>query len=127
MEHSEAVSLFEGRRDAWLAEDLDAYLGYFSQEVHFQGPSGRPVVGLDAYRALVRSSMEMVRPVSFEYHDIAVHGPNVFAEWTQSAKVRVDRRLLEWRGMSICEILGGQIAWWREYYDPSQLRLRADR
>jgi limonene-1,2-epoxide hydrolase len=127
VERSEAVSAFEARRDAWLREDIDAYLSYFSPDVRFQGPAGGPVVGVEAYGALVRSSVERVRPVSFEYHDIAVDGANVLAEWTQSVEVRSVPRVLVWRGMSICELRHGRIVWWREYYDPSHLRIESTR
>ena len=27
-----------------------------------------------------------------------------------------------WRGMSACALRDGRIAWWREYWDPAQLR-----
>jgi limonene-1,2-epoxide hydrolase len=122
VERPRALSVFEGRRDAWLREDVDTYLGYFSDDVVFEGPAGSPLTGLEAYGGLVRASLKAVRPVSFEYHDIAVHGDHVFAEWTQSVEVRADRRVLVWRGMSICELRRRKIVWWREYYDPALLR-----
>ena len=122
MDHRRALELFERRRDAWLDEDLDAYLAFFAADLVFQGPAGPPLVGKAEYSDLVERSLEAVRPVSFEVHDVAVHERNVLAEWTQSVEVRSSGTVLVWRGMSICEIRDDLIAWWREYYDPAQLR-----
>lgn len=122
MDDAEALALFEGRRDAWLKEDLEGYLAFFARELEFQGPTGAPIVGIQDYRHLVKRSLDNVRPLSFDFHHIAVHGDKVLAEWTQSIEVRANRTPLVWRGMSVCEIREGRIVWWREYYDPAQLR-----
>jgi limonene-1,2-epoxide hydrolase len=122
VEEHEAVALFHGRRKAWLKEDLEAYLAFFDPGLEFQGPRGAPLVGIEPYRDLVRSSLAAVRPLSFDFHHIAVHEDNVLAEWTQSVELRAHGAELVWRGMSVCEIRNGLIVWWREYYDPAQLQ-----
>jgi uncharacterized protein (TIGR02246 family) len=122
MDRDEAVALFEKRRDAWLREDLDAYLALFADDLVLQTPMGEPLRGLAAYAELVRRSYEHVRPVAFEFHEIAVHGSRVLAEWTITIGVRATGRQIPYRGMSICEVEDGRIRSWREYYDPADLR-----
>jgi hypothetical protein len=40
----------------------------------------------------------------------------VFADWTIRARRRDDRVVVEWRGLSVCELRAGRIAWWKEYH-----------
>lgn len=121
IEHEKAVALFERRRDAWLSEDLDAYLSLFDPGLVYQGPVGEPVYGRDNYGDLVRRSYKAVRPVSFDFHEIAVHDTRVLAEATITFELRANGRRLSYRYMSICDIKDGLITWWREYYDTSHL------
>jgi len=122
MDRTDAVRLFESRRDAWLAEDVDAYLALFSDDVILQVPGRDPVVGIAAYAEMVRTSLAHVRPVRFDFHQLAVHGDVVLAEWTIDLEVRADGRPISYRGMSVCEIAEGRIRRWREFYDPADLR-----
>ncbi len=120
--HSEAVELFERRRTAWLAEDVDAYLALWAEDMTFLSPvHDQPLRGKRAYADLIRSSLTMVRPVSFTIHHIAVHGGLVLAEWRAEIEWRADARRSAWRGMSVCEIRGGLITTWREYWNPADL------
>lgn len=116
------MALFERRRDAWLAEDVEAYLACFADDLVLETPTGPPVHGIEAYAAMVRRSLRAIRPVSFEFHTLAVDGPLVLAEWTIVLAARADERRMTYRGMSICELAGDRIRWWREYYDPALLR-----
>ncbi len=114
----DAAALFERRRQAWLNEDVEDYLDCFAEDLVLETPASEPTHGRARYAALVRRSLAAVRPVAFDFHEIAVHGTTVLAEWTITLEVRADRRELSYRGMSICEIEDGRILWWREYYDP---------
>jgi uncharacterized protein (TIGR02246 family) len=124
MTRDDAIALFEKRRDAWLAEDMDTYLALFADDLVLETPMGPPVEGHAAYEKMVRGSQRAIRPVSFEFHEIAVDGPKVLAEWTITLAVRADGRELTYRGMSVGELRDGQIVTWREYYDPADLELR---
>src|SRR5215471_12866173 len=119
---NEAAVLFERRKKAWLDEDLDAYLALFAPELEFQSPNNRePMRGREAFAELVRRSAAFSRPESFEFHQIAVWGDVVLAEWTISIRRRDTDRRIEWRGMSVCRIRDGLITTWREYWNPSDL------
>ena len=40
----------------------------------------------------------------------------VFSDWTIRARRTDDDVVVEWRGLSICELRDGRIAWWREHH-----------
>jgi ketosteroid isomerase-like protein len=114
----EAAAVFERRRQAWLAVDVDGYLACFADDLEITVPGREePIRGIEAYGRLVRASFAWARPRSFEFHHLAVAGDDVvLAEWTISTEKAT------WRGMSACALADGRIRWWREYWDPAQLR-----
>jgi ketosteroid isomerase-like protein len=117
----DARRLFDRRRAAWLAEDLDAYVACFAADVVLDVP-GRTVQGHEEYVSMSRRSFEWAKPVSFEFHHLAVgegdgDGDVVMADWTITVERRSDRQQVTWRGMSVCGIVDDRIAWWREYYE----------
>lgn len=118
-----ARAAFDRRREAWLAEDLDAYMGCWTEDMVIHVP-GRTITGRDAYRELAAASFAWGRPVSFELHHLAVDGDVVLADWTITVARRADGAEVAWRGMSACALdADGLIVWWREYYeDPVSLR-----
>jgi uncharacterized protein (TIGR02246 family) len=113
---AEARALFDRRRLAWLAGDVDGYLDCWHDDLvlHLPG-SATPVVGRDAYRSLVERSNAWARPVSFEVHHLAVDGDVVLAEWTITALRLADDVEVTWTGMNAALIEAGRIRWWREY------------
>ena len=78
-------------------------------------------IGREAFAALVRRSAAFSRPESFDFHELAVDGDVVLAEWTIAIRRRDTGRRIEWRGMSVCRIRDGLITSWREYWNPSDL------
>jgi len=118
----EAIELFARRRAAWVAADLEAYLELWADDMTFQSPvHAEPLRGKPAFAELVRQSLELSRPLRFEFDHIAVAGATVLAEWTIAIERRDTRRVIEWRGMSVCEIHDGKIHAWREYWNPMAL------
>ena len=116
-----AQRVFDQRRSAWLAEDLDAYVACFADDVVLEVP-GRTVRGHAEYEPMARRSFAWARPLSFDFHHLSADGDIVFADWTIAVERRSDTTRIEWRGMSVCELRDGVIAWWREYYqDPGAL------
>ncbi|MDZ4827035.1 MAG: nuclear transport factor 2 family protein [Actinomycetota bacterium] len=134
---SEARAVFNRRVSAWLAEDVDAYMTCWHDDMELTMPTG-VVRGIDKYRRLVVGSFAWAAPVSFDVHAWAVSmapyapserpsasgsalrphadGSLVFADWTIRARRREDDVLIAWRGLSICELLDGRITWWREHH-----------
>ena len=117
-----ARDLFERRRAAWLAEDVAGYLALFADDLVMHLPGrDEPIRGKAAYAKLVAASFARLRPLSWEFHRLAVDGDHVLSEWTIAGEERVSGRAVHWRGMSICRVAGGVIHEWREYWDPAQL------
>jgi limonene-1,2-epoxide hydrolase len=118
----DAVALFEKRRQAWLREDLGAYLALWSEDMTFQSPvHAEPLHGRAAFAELVRQSFAFSRPLRFDFAHIAVHGTAVLAEWTIAVERRDSGQMLEWSGMSVAEIRDAAITMWREYWNPAFL------
>src|SRR6266704_339928 len=108
----EATRLFEQRRDAWLREDLDAYLALWAEDMTFQSPlHAEPLRDRAAFADLVRQAFAFARPLAFDFTHIAVAGDVVLAG-----------RRIEWWGMSVAEVQGGRIRRWREYWNPADVR-----
>ncbi len=118
-----ARTLFDRRREAWLAEDLDAYMACWVEDMVIDVP-GRTITGRDAYRELAAGSFAWGRPVAFVVHHLALDGDVVLADWTITVERRTDGAAVAWRGMSACALAAdGRLVWWREYYeDPAALR-----
>ena len=88
--------------------------------MHLPGRA-EPIRGKAAYAKLVTGSFLRLRPVSWEFHRLAVDGDHVLSEWTIAGEERASGRLVCWRGMAICRVAGGVIHEWREYWDPAAL------
>jgi ketosteroid isomerase-like protein len=124
--HSEAVALFDRRREAWLREDLADYLDCFAEDLEFGSPlHDPPLEGRAAFAELVARSNAAMRPVRFDVHALAAHDALVLAEWTITVAARVDGRRIRWRGMSVATYRSdGRITTWREYWNPADLAAR---
>ena len=122
----EARGLFDRRRRAWLAADLDAYLACFAEDLVFASPvHDPPLVGRPAFEALVRRSHAALEPRRFDVHALAVDGDDVLAEWTIEGRARGGDGVVRWRGMSVARYRDGRIATWREYWNPADVGLAA--
>jgi uncharacterized protein (TIGR02246 family) len=123
----DARALFDRRRTAWLAGDVDAYLDCWIDDLVLETP-GRVIRGRADYEQMVRGSLGWAAPQSFVVHHLAVDGDVVLADWTITVERRDDNQPVTWRGMSACELRDGRIVWWREYYqDPAALGRAARR
>jgi len=114
----EARAVFARRVDAWLAQDVDAYVACWHDDMRIEMPSA-VIEGAAKYRKLVVASFAWAAPVSFAVHHLAVEDAAaniVFADWTIRTRRREDDVIIEWRGLSVCELRDGRIAWWREHH-----------
>jgi limonene-1,2-epoxide hydrolase len=113
----EARAVFARRIEAWLAQDVDAYVDCWHHDMRIEMPTGT-IEGAAKYRRLVEASFAWAAPVSFDVHHLAIDpdASVVFADWTIRAYRRDDDVTVEWRGLSVCELRDGRIAWWKEYH-----------
>lgn len=113
----EARAVFTRRVEAWLAQDVDAYVDCWHDDMRIEMPTGT-IDGAAKYRKLVDASFAWAAPVSFDVHRLAIdpEASIVFADWTIRARRRADDVVVEWRGLSVCELRDGRIVWWREHH-----------
>ena len=121
MDRAQAVAIIEKRRVAWLSEDLDTYLSLFSDDFAFYVNGIELTRGRSALENAVRRSYLRFRPVSWEFHEVAVHDSTVLAEWTVTTEVRTTGAKRSIRAMCICEISDGLITCQREYQSPLEI------
>ena len=120
--YESACDLFEQRRLAWLREDLERYFALWAEDMTFRSPVHTQALrGKQAFVELVRQSMEIMQPVSFEVRALAVQGDLLLAEWQIAARHRASNKMIEWEGMSSARVESGLIIDWREYWTPSDL------
>lgn len=118
----DAALHFQRRIDAWLREDVDAYLACWAEDMTFASPlHAEPLRGKAAYAALVRASAQHARPRRFDVFHLAVAGDVVLAEWRIDVVHRATGREVGWDGMSRTRYRDGLITEWREYWNPQQL------
>lgn len=120
----QAIDLFERRRKAWLAEDLDAYFALWADDMTFKAPvHDAPLQGKHAYEEMVRQSATFVRPVGFDILSIAVNGDLVLAEWKITLEWRLQGVTVSYTGMSRSTIRNGLITEWREYWNAGEMQM----
>ena len=115
MDHEKAVALLKRRRDAWLNQDLDSYLSLFDEDFVFLAGGVEQSRGRTALADAVRRNYELFDPISWEFHEIAVNGQNILAEWTVTLEEKVTGAQRSMNAMFICEIRDGLCTCVREY------------
>jgi limonene-1,2-epoxide hydrolase len=118
MDQAEPAALVLKRRDAWLSEDLDTYLSLTADDYTIEADGIEQNRGRASLEQTVRRNYEKYRPISWEFHEMAVDGTKVLAEWTVTMEARSTGSRWSLKAMSICEVRNGQLAWWREYRLP---------
>ena len=115
MDRAAGVAHLRKRREAWLREDVDAYLSLFDENFAFSANGVELINGRHALENAVHRSYLRYRPLAWEFHEIAVHGSTVLSEWTVTMEERATKTVRSLRAMSVCEIQDGLTVWQREY------------
>lgn len=118
MDRAEAVALLENRRDAWLAEDVETYLGLFAEDFVFDANGVEQSHGWTTFANDIRKNHERFRPIAWNFHDIAVSGSHVLSEYSLTVEDRRSGKRLSLEAMQVCEIREGLTMWIREYRTP---------
>jgi limonene-1,2-epoxide hydrolase len=118
VDRADAVTLLEKRSRAWLDEDLQTYLGLTAEDYTVEANGAVDVRSRAELEQQVRRNYERFRPVDWKYHEIAVHGSKVLAEWTVTMESRTNGNRWSLHAMSVGEIQDGRLLWWREYRLP---------
>jgi limonene-1,2-epoxide hydrolase len=103
---------------AWADGDIDVLVAFFADDAIYHNIPLEPVSGRDAIRATIAGFTQGVDRVEFRVVNIAASGNVVLTE-------RVDvfvigDRSIELPVMGTFEVVDGQIAAWRDYFDLNQ-------
>ena len=103
---------------AWGSGDIDALLGYFTEDAVYHNMPIDPVTGKDAIRATIEGFTAGVDKIEFRVHHIVADGNVVMTERTDA--FFTGDRTIELPVMGTFEVADGKIAAWRDYFDLNQ-------
>ena len=114
----EPIELVRNFCAAWSDGNLDALIGYFTDDAVYHNIPIDPVTGKEAIRSTIEGFTAGVDKIEFRVHNIAADGNVVLTE-------RIDaffagERTIELPVMGTFEVTGGKIAAWRDYFDMNQ-------
>lgn len=103
---------------AWSDLDVDAIMGFFTDDAVYHNIPVDPAVGRDAIRATIEGFAAGVQGIDFQVLHIVADGPIVLTE-------RIDvfttgATSIELPVMGTFELRDGKIAAWRDYFDLNQ-------
>jgi len=103
---------------AWSDNDVDALMGFFTDDAVYHNIPIDPVNGVDAIKAAIAGFTQGVEKIEFRVDNIAADGNVVMTE-------RVDvfhlpGKTIELPVMGTFEVKNGKIAAWRDYFDMQQ-------
>jgi limonene-1,2-epoxide hydrolase len=103
---------------AWPRVDVDELCGHFTDDAVYHNIPVDPVVGRDNIRATIAGFIAGVDKVEFEVRHAVADGDVVLTE-------RVDHfhlpgKVISLPVMGTFEVVDGQIAAWRDYFDLNQ-------
>jgi limonene-1,2-epoxide hydrolase len=100
---------------AWAARDIDAILGFFTEDAVYHNIPLEPAVGLDAIRAVLDMFVPPADEIEFVVHHMFSDGDLVFTERTD--RFVTGGKTIELPVAGIFEIRDGKIVAWRDYFD----------
>ena len=108
---SDPRPLLERHDAGWNAQDLDAIIATYTDDIVFQNHTAgeEPIVGTDAVRAHLAGIFERWPDMRFSSRRLYVSEDFCTSEWTASATGR-DGQLLEWDGVDVLPLRDGLIA-----------------
>jgi limonene-1,2-epoxide hydrolase len=118
-----AESVVRKFMDTWPRGDLDEIVAFFSDDaVYTDGPRGTSQ-GVEAIRAEMASTLEMVPSTTAEVKNLVASGESVMVERVDIFEMAGKKFDLEISG--VFEVDGeGRISRWRDYYDMRSLEER---
>jgi limonene-1,2-epoxide hydrolase len=102
----------------WADGDVEALMGYFTEDAVYHNIPVDPVKGRDEIKATILGFTAGVEKIEFRVAHMVADGPVVMTErvdvFTTSDKV------IELPVMGVFEVRDGKIAAWRDYFDLNQ-------
>jgi limonene-1,2-epoxide hydrolase len=103
---------------AWGTQDLDAIIGFFTDDAVYHNIPLAPVVGPAQIRATIEGFSGGVESIEFRLDAIAADGGTVLTERLDI--FRFANGQIDLPVMGTFEVVDGKIAAWRDYFDMNQ-------
>jgi limonene-1,2-epoxide hydrolase len=103
---------------AWGTEELDAIVGYFTDDAVYHNIPVDPVVGPEQIRATIEGFSGGVESIEFRVLAIAGDGDTVLTERVDVFQYANGK--IELPVMGTFEVRDGKISAWRDYFDLNQ-------
>ena len=108
--------------DLTIANDDEATLAFYRDDVESQEANNPPSVGIDAIKQKFAMWRGMVSDAAFTPRSVIADGNTIVIEWQGRVTLAASGRVAELNEVAVHEIAGGKIAKERFYYDPSVLQ-----
>jgi limonene-1,2-epoxide hydrolase len=106
--------------DAWGAKDVDAIMGFFTEDaVYTNIPMGPPNHGKAEIRTFIEGFIGMAEEVEFVVHH-QVEGADGVVMNERTDRFKINDKWVELAVMGIFEFSDGKISGWRDYFDLGQ-------
>ncbi len=101
---------------AWSAKDVDALMGFFTEDAEYINiPMDPPNRGSAEIRAFIEGFLGMMDSIEFTVHHQLEQGDLVMNERTD--RIVMNGKTIDLKVMGIFEFRGDKIAKWRDYFD----------
>lgn len=108
--------------DLTIANNDEATLALYRDDVESQEANNAPSVGIDAIKQKFAMWRGMVSDSAFTPRSVTADGNTIIIEWSGRVTLAASGRVAEMNEVAVHEIVGGKIAKERYYYDPSVLQ-----
>jgi len=102
-----------------LANDDDATLALYADDIESAEPGRPPMTGIEAIKQKLSMWRGMTSAASFRARHVVVTGNVVMIEWEGTVTLAATGRTIQLNEVAVHEIEGGKIVRERFYYDPS--------
>ncbi len=109
--------------DVTVANDDEATLGLYADDIESSEAGQPPEVGLDALRAKFAGWRSLTSDTSFEPRRVCVDGNTIVIEWLGRVTLAASGQQAELHQVAIHEIRNGKIAREAFFYNPAALGL----
>ena len=116
---AENRAVVQSLADAWGAQDIDAIMGHFTDDVVYHNIPMDPAEGVDAVRAVIEGFLAMAESIVFETLNEVSEGDLVMNERVDTFVIGGNDTPI--KVMGIFELRDGKIARWRDYFDMAGL------
>jgi limonene-1,2-epoxide hydrolase len=116
---TENRAVVQSLADAWAAQDIEAIMGHFTDDIVYHNIPMDPAEGPDAVRGVIEGFLAMSESIVFDTLNEVSDGDLVLNERVDTFVIGGNETPIN--VMGIFEMRDGKIARWRDYFDMAGL------